>query len=148
LELDTITKWVWWVLVSNSVDVPALVGTVVALPPVDVSVVRVVGSVDIQALVPGVSDVSSGTSEESHSLEMLISVVSSDGNVSVVSPALSIDLSGDDLVSVSHSSDGLGSPVEGPPLSVVTWVVVLDSQSVLVRSDVLMPEEGSVSAHS
>jgi len=59
LELDSITKWVWWVSVSNSVNVPALVGTVMALPPDDVSVMGVVVSVNIEALVPGVSDISS-----------------------------------------------------------------------------------------
>jgi len=78
----------------------------------------------------------------------LRSDVSDDGVVSVSSPALSTDLGGDDLVSVSEGSNSLGSPVESPPLSVVTWVVVLDSQSVLVGSNMLMPEEGSVSAHS
>ena len=33
-------------------------------------------------------------------------------------------------------------------MSVVTWVVVLDSESVLVSTNVLVPEEGSLGVHS
>jgi len=148
LELNTVTKWVWWVLVSNSVNEPTLVGTVVALPPDHVSVVMVVSTMDIEALVVSVSDVSDSTSEHSHLLSVLGSPVSSNSVVSVVLEVVGVNLDGDNLVSVSESSDGSGSPVEGPPLSVVSWVVVLDSQSVLVRSNVLMPEEGLSSSHS
>jgi hypothetical protein len=102
---------------------------------------------NIETLVPSVSDVSSRSSEESHSLLVIVFEVSSNSSVSVMGPAVTTDLNGDDLVSVSHSSDGLGSPVEGPPLSVMTWVVVLDSKSVLVVTDVLVPEESSLAWH-
>ena len=50
--------------------------------------------------------------------------------------------------SVGKGSDSLGSPVEDKPLSSVSWVVVLDSESVLLGTNVLMPEEGSVRSHS
>ena len=103
---------------------------------------------DIQALLPGVSDVSSGSWVHSHSLLMVVLEVSDDSGVAVVHPVVSTDLDGDDLVSISESSNGLGSPVEDEPLSVVTWVVVLDSESVLMVTNVLVPEEGSVSRHS
>jgi len=38
--------------------------------------------------------------------------------------------------------------VEDPPLLSVPWLAVLDSQSELVSSDVLVPEEGSLRSHS
>ena len=55
---------------------------------------------------------------------------------------------GDNPVLLSSSSDGLGSSVEVEPLSVVPWLVVVDSESVVVVSDMLVPEQGSVAAHS
>ena len=45
----------------------------------------------------------------------------------------------------SQSSDGLSSVIEDEPLSSITWVVILDSGSELVSSDVLSHDEGSVS---
>ena len=42
----------------------------------------------------------------------------------------------------------MGSSVEGPPLLLVGWVVVVDSESVLVCTNVLVEDEGSVVGHS
>ena len=55
---------------------------------------------------------------------------------------------GNDPVLLSSSSDGLGSSVEVEPLSVVPWLMVVDSQSVVIVSNVLMPEQGLSSTHS
>jgi hypothetical protein len=56
-------------------------------------------------------------------------------------------LVGDDLVSVSPGTDCVCSPVEYEPLLVVSWCVVSDSQSVLVTTNVFMPEDSSVMSH-
>ena len=101
---------------------------------------------DVEALSSNVSDVSDGTVEPKGSLGVVTSVLS-DGSGNVDSESLS-SLVSDDKVSSGPGSDGLGSPVEGPPLLVVQWVVGSDSQSELVASDVLMPEEGSSVWHS
>ena len=71
-----------------------------------------------------------------------MSSVLSDGSSDSDSESLS-SLVGDGVVSLGPGSDGLGSPVEGPPLLVVQWVAGSDSKSELVASDVLVPEEGS-----
>lgn len=60
----------------------------------------------------------------------------------------SSDSSGKCVTSSCIGSDSLCSPVEGEPLSVVHRVVVLDVGSVLVSSNVVLPEECSVSSHS
>jgi len=39
------------------------------------------------------------------------------------------------------------SSVEDEPLSVILWVVVSDSQSILISTDVFFPEEGSMRLH-
>jgi len=52
------------------------------------------------------------------------------------------------IVSSGPGSDSLSSPVEGPPLSVVQWIVSSDSKSELVSTNVLMPEESSSVWHS
>lgn len=49
--------------------------------------------------------------------------------------------------SVSCSSNGLSSPVEDEPLSVVLWLIVSDSKSVLTVSNVLVIEESSSASH-
>lgn len=103
---------------------------------------------DIEALVQDVSDVSSSSTEESHSLNGLTLVVSSNGSVSISGEVSGSDLDGDYSSSVGESSDRLGSPVKDPPLSVVSWVVVSDPESVLVCTNMLVPEEGSVGSHS
>lgn len=75
-------------------------------------------------------------------------MLSDNGVVSVMPHVVDSELNRDGLSPVCEGSDGFGSPVKGPPLSAVTWAVVLDSQSVLMSSDVLMPEEGFTSSHS
>lgn len=37
--------------------------------------------------------------------------------------------------------------VKDPPLSHIVWIVILDSQSVLMMTNVLMPEESSSALH-
>lgn len=41
LELNSVGKWVLWIFVGDSVNVPSLIGTVMASPPDDVSLVSV-----------------------------------------------------------------------------------------------------------
>jgi len=143
LELDTAGHWLFWVCVGLEVNHPSLVGAVVALVPDGVSVLRVRVSVNIEASLSHVSNVSSGSVEPSDLLKAFSSVVSGNSGVSVVRPVVSSELDGDGEVSVGSRSNGPSSPVEHPPLLVAVWVVVLDSKSVLGRSNVLVPEEGS-----
>jgi len=147
LEFDSVSKWVLWVVVSLSVVVPGLVQSIVASVPDDVSVVSVRVSMDIQASCSLISDVSSASSEPSDLLKTLVSVVSSNSSVAVVAPVVSIVLNGDDESSVTSSSDSSGSPVKYPPLSNVVWVVVLDSESVLVVTNVLVVSDSSSVSH-
>lgn len=82
-----------WVVVSLSVNVPALVSAVVALVPVDMSVVRVRVTVDIEASNSHVSDVSDRSSVPSHVLKGIVSSVwSGDGGVVVVVPVVAVVL--------------------------------------------------------
>lgn len=60
-----------------------------------------------------------------------------------VVPVVSVDLDRHGEPSVGSSSDRSGSPVEHEPLLVVVWVVVLDSESILMGSDVLSVEQSS-----
>jgi len=119
-----------------------------AFVPGQVSVVRVVVSVSPQASSSDISDGSSARVVPSGSLEGLASEVSDSGGIAVVSPVGSGLLDGDGVVSVGNRSNGSGSPVEDPPLLVVVWVVVLDSKSEVSVTNVLVPDDGSVSAHS
>jgi len=147
LELSTISEWVSWVVVSLSVNHPSLVGTVVALVPDNVSVVRVRFSVNIEASLSHVSDVSSGSVVPSDLLEGFSFVVSDDSGVSVIVPVVSSVLDRDNSVSIGSRSDRSSSVVEDPPLLDVVWVVVLDSKSVLAVTNVLVPEQGSSASH-
>lgn len=123
LELDSILDWVWWVLDSLGVDLPSLVKAVVALVPVDMSVVSVGVTMDIQASNSQISDVSSASLEPSDLLDSLALVDSNDGCETVVEPVLTsvVVLDRDGLSSVSSRSDGSGSPVEHKPLLDVLW---------------------------
>jgi len=98
--------------------------------------------VNIEALSSVVSNVSSRSVVPSDSLEVLV-FVWSDGSGDANSEFVTL-LVGNDVVSSSPGSDGLGSRVESVPLLVVLRVVVSDSQSELVAANVLVPEEGSV----
>lgn len=117
-----------------------------AVPEDDVSSVSVLSSVDVQTFLGDVSDVSSGSSVEGSLLVDLSSPWSDDGG-NTNSEFVSV-LVGDGVTSVGPGSDGSGSLVEDEPLSVVLWLVVSDSESVLVSSDVLLPVQGSEGAHS
>jgi len=113
-ELEWSSIWEGWVNVGdNNLEVgglddsPALVGTVVAVPPDDVSHVMVVSTVDIQALATVVSDVSSGSTIDSDSLFDLSSPLSDDSWSSDVESLTG--LVGDAESSSEVSSDGSGS---------------------------------------
>lgn len=105
---------------------------------------------NIKALVNSVSDVSSWSSIEAYSLVAVFAEWSSNSVISISSEVTISDskIDRNSSVSVRVGSDGSGSPVKGPPLSVVSWVIVLDSQSVLVRTDVFVPEKSSIRGHS
>jgi hypothetical protein len=113
----------------------------VAVPEDNMSHVVVSGSVNIQALLSVVSQVSESSSVEGNLLVNLGSPWSHNSSDSD-SESLSV-LVGNGVTLVGEGSDGSSSSVEDEPLSVVLWVVVSDSESVLVSTDMLMPEEGS-----
>jgi len=139
----------FWVVLSLEVNPPSLVGTIVALVPVDVSVLRVRVSVNIEASLADISDVSSGSIEPSHHLVWVGSSVVSNNSGVVVGHHVSLTvLNGDDESLVGSRSNGLGSPVEAPPLFVAVRIVILDSQSVLLSTNVFMPEQSSLGVHS
>ena len=104
LESNSVSQWELWIVVSLGVVVPLLVLTIVALIPVEVSVMRVVSTVDIKASSNNISDVLSVSSEPSGLLvnvDVGVGMVGSDSSsVTVVSPVLSIVLDGDNVVSV------------------------------------------------
>lgn len=68
---------------------------------------------------------------------MLVSPWSEDSDLSN-SVVVTVSV-GDGIVSLGESSDGSGSGIEGEPLVVAEGGVVLDSQSVLMSSDVFVP---------
>ena len=146
LESNSVTEWLSSVLGTSLIEEPSLVETVVAVPEDDVSVVSVGSTMDIKALSSVVLDVSVGTVVPSDLLSSQSSVwldVGSNSNSELVS-----SLVGDGIVSLGPGSDGVGSGVEEEPLLHVHWIVSLDSESELVVTNVLVPEEGSVRGHS
>lgn len=142
LESSSISDWVSWIRDSSGVDGPALVGMVVASPEDDMSVLRVRPSVDVEALSWDISDVSGTSTVVSNHLVVVTSGVLSDNSGDSDSESIT-SLVGDGIVSLLVSSDGSGSLVEHEPLFGVPWLVVLDSESELVSTDVLVIEEGS-----
>jgi len=134
--------------VSLGVVVPLLSLVVTALVPGEVSVVRVVVSVNPEASTSDISDVSVSTVKPSSSLEGLGSPVSHSSGIAEVLVVSSSLLDGHDVVSVGNRSNGLSSPVEDPPLLAVIWIVVVDSKSEISVSDMLSPDNSSVSAQS
>lgn len=120
---------------------------VVASPEDDVSMVGVRFSVNIEALAWDVSDVSVVSTVVGDHLVVVSSAVLSDDSSNADSESLS-SLVGDGIVSSDLRSDSSGSLIEDPPLSSVPWLVVLNSKSELVSTDVLVPEEGSLRSHS
>lgn len=129
LELDSVGEWLLWILESLLVNLPALVLTIVAIVPDNMSVVGVGSTVDIEALA---SHVSEGLSVGVHPLGSLvdISLPWSDDGISS-SLVLLVDSDGDGVGSLGVRSDGLGSGVENEPLLGVLWVGVSDSESVV-----------------
>jgi hypothetical protein len=117
-----------------------------AAPPDGVSSVNVSCSMDIKALSEVVSNVSFVSWVESSLLVRLVSVSSHDSG-STFSESLTL-LAGDNSVSVSIRSDSSSSFVEDEPLLVVSRVAILDSQSVLMSSNVLLDDESSTLSHS
>ena len=141
--------WLWWCwlwLWNSGVNEPGLVETVVAVPEDNMSSVSVHSTVDIEALLTVVSDVSESSSVEGGSLvDFVLPWSDSGGNSDSESVS---SLVGNDEASAGPGSDGSGSLVEDEPLSVVLWLVVSDSESVLASTDVLLPVQGSEGAHS
>jgi len=128
------------------IDPPSLVSSIVTVVEDDMSVVGIRVSVDIKALSSKVLDVSVSSTNPLGSLSVVSSVLS-DGSGNVDSETVS-SLVGNNVASSSVGSDGSGSGIEDPPLLVVLWTVVSDSQSELVASDMLVPEECSSAWHS
>lgn len=96
--------------------------------PDNPSVVSVTSTVNIKTVVGHQSDGLSARSEPSQFLSSFSSEWSSVG-ISWLMASLSI-LVRDNLFSVSPHSNGLGSPVEDPPLSAIPWCIVSDSELV------------------
>lgn len=137
LELDSVFVWLVSVSSSNLIDGPGLVSTIVAWMEEYPVIVSVSTGIDVKAVSGIVSDVSASAVVPSD-LVVVSSLVWSHSHV-VASSELRLNLVSESVVSSSPWSQGLSSGIEGPPLSSVTWVVVLDSDSVLVASTVLSP---------
>jgi hypothetical protein len=112
LELNSIFKR--WVFVfdddsevRNLNELPSLVGTVVAVPENDMSVVRVVTTMNVEALTTVVSDVSSVSTIDSDFLVDLSSPLSDNSGLTDVKSLTG--LVGEGVVSSQESSDGSGS---------------------------------------
>ena len=66
----------------------------------------------------------------------------------IVVPSVGSVLKRNNVLSVGGSSDGSCSPVEDEPLLDVPWGVVLNSQSELLSTHVLIPEDSLSATHS
>lgn len=117
--------------ISSFLEVPSLVETVVAVPPGDWLVVSVLSSPDVKAQTVVVSEVLSVSSEPGDLLDVSLTVVvwSGDGESSL-SEELSSLVSNDES-SVFVGSDGSGSAVKSPEVSLKVRYQAFDSQSVL-----------------
>jgi len=152
-ELNSVSDWEssilgLMVLDLNHLDLgdgPGLVLTIVASMESGWLVVVVTSLPNIQAEALLVSDVSLAARVEVEDLLLLSFPLSHDSS-SVLSEPLS-PLVGDDEVSLDSTSHGLGSCVEDPPCSLVLWVGVLNSKSVLSVSHMLVVEELLVATH-
>lgn len=103
LESDSVGEWVLGEFNSLSFDVPALVGSAVAWPEDDVSVVLVGSSVDIKAKSGVVSDVPLGSWEEGDFLVWFADPWSENGLATW--SVLVASLVGDGVVSLFEGSD-------------------------------------------
>ena len=107
LELLVVTIWVCWEFKFLLVKVPALVGTVVAMPPGEMSVMGVALSNNIKALATVVLDVSSGSSMVVRPLIVFTLPLSDDSGDTNLE--LLTSLVRDGPVTFVVGSDGLGS---------------------------------------
>lgn len=147
LEHSTVyDHFTWWVLAGSLIDDPRLAVTLVAVVVDNVLVVLVVSAVDIKALEAVVLDVVISTSVPLDLLGVVTSVLANGSSNSNVEALTLLVCDGEVLA--RPSSDGVSSSVEGKPLLLVEWVVVSDSKSELVATDVFVPNEGSVTWHS
>lgn len=145
LELNTVTERVSRVLDASLIDDPSLILTIMTFPEVNMSSVVIMSAMNIKTLSSEVSQILAFSCKPQGFLVNLrfpVSYNSSDSNSELIS-----SLIGDNLLSISSSTDGLGPVIEDEPLLVVPWRVVLDSKSVLMTTDVLAPEQCSVCAH-
>ena len=146
LELLSITKWLLMESMADLIDVPSLVQTIMASVIDNMSVPVVVSSMNIKAVATVVADVLSLACIPSDS-GVVCTVPWSDCNSNILSEALSL-LVCDGIASSSPGSDRLSSGIKGKPLILVTWVVVPDSKSILVTTNVFSPEKSFVAFHS
>jgi len=135
----------------SSVPVVSLIeepSSVSSVDTVNVSNVSsmIVRSIDLEALETIVSDVSVSSSVILDSLSVVSSILSGD-NILVDSESISSSV-GKDVSSSVELSDSLGSTIEYPPLLSVIWVMVLESQVVLMSTHMLTSVEGSTPVHS
>lgn len=147
LESDAISQWLSWVGVTGLINIPGLVKTIMARPVDDMSVVGVGITVNIEAHLAGAKSNILSVGISPQDLLSVLSLVLSYNNHDTTGQSASIS-SRESVASSGPGSNGLGSPVKGPPLFVVHWVVVLDSHSVLVSTNMFFMEESSVSTHS
>lgn len=147
LESDSWSQWLFWIVESFSVNVPSLLSicfvTFVPLKMISVSV-----GTNMEASFTDISDCSSRSSVPSHLLKHFTFVLSDNSSVAVIMPVSTIELNRDDSSSIGSISDSSSSPVEDEPLFVVVWVEVLNSQSVLMGSNMFSNENSSVSGLS
>lgn len=148
LEFDLVGKWLVSISSSNLIDVPGLVLTVVAWVVDNPVVVGVSVTIDFKAEFGIVSNVLDSAVVPSD-LVVVSSLVWSNSDV-VVSSESSFDSVTKNMVSSLPGSQGLSSGIKGPPLGIITWVVVLNSYSELTSAHSLDPscEEGSVTGKS
>ena len=112
----------------------------------NMSVKVIMSTMNIEALATVVSDVSSLSCVPLHFLSIVSSKCShASNNIDVETLSSLVSKS---KLSLVESSDAVSSGIEGEPLSVVIWVVILDSKSVLLCSNILGVEECSSFLHS
>lgn len=147
LEFDSWSQWLFWVVESFSVNVPSLL-CITSTASIPLKMISVSVGSNMKASSSDISDSSSSSSVPSHLLKHFISVLSNNGSVAVISPVFTIHLDRDNHSSIGSISDSSSSPVEDEPLFVVVWVEVLNSQSVLMGSNMFSYENCSVSGLS
>lgn len=130
LEFDTVIVRLVSVSSTDLVNEPGLVLTVVAAPVNNVLSVVIATMPYIKTTSSIVSNVSSRSVEPSN-LIRVSSLVCSHGNSPAVLIHTDLDSVSENLVSSLPGSQGVGSLIKHPPLSRITWVVVLDSDSEL-----------------